>query len=625
MADERIAVRQEERLLRLTTWFGTIVLLVHAIMLGWIAAKNSPSPDELGHLACGIATWETGDFGPYSVNPPLVRCVAAIPVLFCRPQTEPIVDSPTSFDAAMRPEWNLGLEFLRANRDQAMFYFTLARWSCIPFALIGGYFVWRWARELYGHTAGLIALVLWCMEPNILTWGATMCPDLTATSLGLVAHYCFWRWLKKPGALETLVAGLLLGLTLLTKMTWIILYGLWPTMWLLWRIRCGVVGVSIRTQAVQLGGLLLIGTGILNLGYLYEGPFTRLGDFIFVSRTLAGHESVVEGGMGGNRFAKTWLNRLPVPLPRDYVRGIDLQKVDFEQGLPSYLFGEWRNEGWWYFYLVCAGLKVPLGTWILGFLAIVITVVPIICSHRGSTTPKPRIFYQHLDPDSYGSSRSEGRLRNELFLLAPAIIIFVFVSSQTGFSRHFRYVLPAFPFILIWVSKVGILITRETPKMASVILLALIWTVGSSLSIFPHSMSYFNELAGGPRNGHKYLLDSNLDWGQDLFYLRDWCLEHPEAQPLHVLFRMPADEYLFRIEYLSLETSSFDVRSPGDDMIPRDLSALTPGWYAVSVERIYSPDSRYRCFSQLRPVAMAGYSIHIYHVEANAVTSTRQE
>ncbi len=54
--------------------------------------------------------------------------------------------------------------------------------------------------------------------------------------------------------------------------------------------------------------------------------------------------------------------------------------------------------------------------------------------------------------------------------------------------------------------------------------------------IYPHSMSCFNELAGGPQNGDKYLLDSNLDWGQDVFYLKRWWEQHPEDAPLNTLF-----------------------------------------------------------------------------------------
>jgi hypothetical protein len=60
----------------------------------------------------------------------------------------------------------------------------------------------------------------------------------------------------------------------------------------------------------------------------------------------------------------------------------------------------------------------------------------------------------------------------------------------------------------------------------------LLWSIASSLGVYPHSLSYFNELVGGPANGHAHLLDSNIDWGQDLLLLKEWLDAHPEASPL---------------------------------------------------------------------------------------------
>src|SRR5205823_7999770 len=64
----------------------------------------------------------------------------------------------------------------------------------------------------------------------------------------------------------------------------------------------------------------------------------------------------------------------------------------------------------------------------------------------------------------------------------------------------------------------------------------LAWGAVSSLSVYPHSLAYFNEVAGGPENGHDHLVNSNIDWGQDLLYLKAWLDEHPEARPLGVAY-----------------------------------------------------------------------------------------
>jgi hypothetical protein len=58
----------------------------------------------------------------------------------------------------------------------------------------------------------------------------------------------------------------------------------------------------------------------------------------------------------------------------------------------------------------------------------------------------------------------------------------------------------------------------------------------SSLAVYPHSISYFNEIASGPRNGGKYLLDSNINWGQDLLNLKKWLKKDPETQNAEIAY-----------------------------------------------------------------------------------------
>ncbi len=242
---------------------------------------------------------------------------------------------------------------------------------------------------------------------------------------------------------------------------------------------------------------------------------------LFVSRVLAGPEA--EDGFGGNRFAGTWLAAVPVPLPQDYLLGIDTQRVDFERKPRSYLRGEWREEGgWWYYYLYALAIKVPLGTWVLVLLATLVTL-------RKST---PSCGW-----------------RDEMILLAPAVTILALVSLQTGFTHHLRYVLPVFPFVFIWLAKVAQPWVLKDVRIAVVVAASLVGSIGSSLWIYPHSLSYFNELVGGPARGYEHLHDSNLDWGQDLLYLKRWLEAHPEARPLHLAYYGVVDPAQAGIEY----------------------------------------------------------------------------
>ncbi|MFG0336263.1 MAG: hypothetical protein ACF8TS_23135, partial [Maioricimonas sp. JB049] len=181
---------------------------------------------------------------------------------------------------------------------------------------------------------------------------------------------------------------------------------------------------SLLTQFGQLTTALLLGLYVLNLGYAYDGTFTRLQDYTFVSTTFTGLE---EPGEPGNRFSESWPGHIPVPLPQQYLLGVDLQKKDFEDySQPSYLRGEWKEGGWWYYYLYGLAVKTPHGTQFILLLAIL------------------TLLLRRARP---GKTAAAGDL---LVLLTPAAAVLVLVSAQTEFNHHLRYVLPIYGFTFVF-------------------------------------------------------------------------------------------------------------------------------------------------------------------------------
>jgi 4-amino-4-deoxy-L-arabinose transferase-like glycosyltransferase len=428
-----------------------LLLLIHTGLLAYSAYVHSPTLNEPGHLVAGLSYWKFGRFDVYSVNPPLVRLVAALPVMAAGYNED---WSAFYSGPGARPEFDMGEDFVAANGERSFFLFMIARWACIPFSWVGAIVCYLWARDLYGQLAGLLACAIWCFEPNILAHAALITSDAAGTAVGLAACYTFWRWLKRPTWSQAALTGVILGLAELCKSTLIVFFPLWPLMWFVyrWTERRTMVAMDWAREAGMLALRMAIGIYVLNFGYAFEGSSTQLKDFQFVSNLFTGQAKNLPPSQGGasgrsrpqplapsppsnNRFANSWLGELPVPLPKNYVLGIDLQRKDFEDyERPSYLRGEWRDQGWWYYYLYAAAIKVPLGVWTLGILALVMRVI-------------------HLIPSSIEGGTGWGQLRDEFILLFPAIVIFALVSSQTGFNEHFRYVLPSFPYFFIWSSQ----------------------------------------------------------------------------------------------------------------------------------------------------------------------------
>lgn len=519
---------------RLATWAilkssrsrTIVVLLLLAVQSGLIAysaTRHSPTHLEPALLAAGVSHWETGRFELYRVNPPLVRMIAALPVIAagCKTDWHRYRDAPGS-----RSEFDVGEDFVNANGPASIRLFIYARWVCIPFALIGSYFAYLWSKELYGPNAGLLTLWLWVFEPNLLAHSELITSDSACTAFGVACGYWFYRWLKNPGWKHAGMAGLFLGLAQLSKLSWLFLFGLWPVLWLYWCYTSSLRPSTSpsRPSAVQMGLILVLALYVINLGYAFDGTGTRLKEFQFVSTTMTG-EAIA--GRPGNRFRGTVLGEIPVPFPKQFLLGFDSQKKDFEAYRPiSYLHGTWQHGGWWYYYIYGLLVKVPLGT--LGLLA--------WCGFR------------HWNPHG---DRFRTLAHRDYLILAPAACLFLMVSAQTEFNHHLRYVFPALGLMLVWAGQLAAM--TQTPdqqnhnathsaffylthRYANYTLGALILSVCSTirvLSVFPHHLAYFNEAAGGGRRGSDHISHSSLDWGQDSLLLHYWfvgyAVQHPDC------------------------------------------------------------------------------------------------
>jgi len=548
-----------------------LALTVHAGSLIYWASWHGPVSDEVGHMAAGLSHWRFARFELFAVNPPLVRLLATAPV-FLSPHHENW--RLYSQQIANRSEFNIGREFVSENPDTWLDLFFLARCMCIPFGTIAALLCFWWGRYLYGRLAGWIAMLLWCSSPTCMTYSAMMTPDAVATTIGVFAWWVVVQWLKSPTWGIAAIAGVFLGLAVLSKSTLAILVVILPVaavaVRLSRRIETPVSHRSICYQTICIGCISL---HVINTGYAFEGTFTRFGDFTFRSEALMSLQNVCGDGELGEL-----LRNVPVPLPKNMLLGIDHLKYEYEQRYWSYLRGEHKLGGWWYYYLYAYLVKTPIGA--LGLLLVAFV------------TFTWRIHCNELWLD-------------ELLLLAPAFAVFLVVSSQTGFNHHIRYVLPAFPSLCIFASRVAR--TGKAAKRLSriVCLFLTAWAVYSGLTIFPHSMSYFNELVGGPKNGWKHLSFSNIDWGQDMHFLRDWQRSHPQARPLYIRTKslISAEKYGILSDQFPIEEDSRKKPFPA-------------GWYVLGINELLTHNSDISGFLRLASDDQIGYSMNVYYLDS---------
>jgi hypothetical protein len=538
--------------------------------------------------------------------------------------------------AALRPEWQLGGRFMAINSSNYSRFITIARLPMLAVSAFGGWLVFRWASARFGTSAGLFGALIWCFSPFVLAHGHLVTPDVSSAVAMVAAAYVFRRYLVDPTLGMALAVGITLGVAQLTKFTNVLLYLALGVVWLWWFFNRGRQGISPlragrKMIVVHSVVAFVISILVLNAGYLFDGTCQPLGSYQFMSETLAGPWPVDQTTVcivpRGNRFVGTWLEHIPVPLPREYLSGIDLQKAELERGRLSYLAGELRHGGWWYYNVWAVAVKATV----------------------------PFLLLMALSTFAYLCCRGKRQaLWEDALLFVPPLLVAFVVSSQSGFSEHLRYLLPAMPFCCVWASRVvGVAAfwksTAGTPALRSTarvllrsgVLLLGMWHAAAALLVRPHYLSYFNELAGGPTNGSRFLAGSSIDWGQDLLHLKSWLDRHPRAGPVRVAYWGTIDPSVVGIDFQA--PVPYDEGEARLAPTPRAVvkeQLLLPGLYAVSVNYLvglpfqgFSGPGRpasysegvFTYFRRLTPIARAGYSIYIYHITLEDANRVRRE
>ena len=547
--------------------FGVLVAL-SATLSVLTAVQTTPHVDETAHLASGVLFWRTGDHFTYRVNPPLVRSIAALPHAgrFSFPLTGGVDRDP------YRTEFIAGAE-LAEQRGRLIFAdLLLSRLAVMPFGLMAIILTGIWGCQLAGRTTARLAMMMLAFNPMFLGWWGTITPDVPAASMGLLATYLCWLWLRSGCLRDAFSAGIALGFACLTKTVWMVLSPIWLCVIVILFASGKWSGRSAGRYFVQWFLVTVLGTAVLGGGYGFHGCSTRVAAVPLQSQFFNDARSFVVELVPA-------VSRLPVVLPVDFVIGMDVQKLDFEDGDVSYVGGEKRDRGVWWFYFYLWLVKMP---------------VPLLC-----------ILAAGLCQRLAGSHRYWLSEHGLLLTLTTLVIVFL-LCTQSGLSQHGRYSLLILPMVIVGLIPTMSLLS-ERWRLRRVV---EIWTIATALFAAPSLTSYYNLPSGGSKNGHRLLLGSDTDWGQEYLLLERWKEE-----------RIP-DETLWFLLHKSVRPENYDAQSRQIrhvKMESMDRIELPSGWYAVSVDVIHH-FPRWsivgEVFRARSPVHQIGNTIQIYYLPA---------
>jgi len=274
----------------------------------------------------------------------------------------------------------------------------------------------------------------------------------------------------------------------------------------------------------------------------------------------------------------------PLPLPAvTHLRIYLSLQEHYRLGHPAFLLGQNREHGWWYYFPLAFVLKTPLPTLLLLALAGARSQV----ARRTTASSCPTL---HL-------------------LLFPLLYAAAALFSTVDIG--YRHLLPILPFLFVFASRLAS--SPRSPSLLTRVLppLLLLWLAVSTLSISPNYLAFFNELAGGAAGGYRYLVDSNLDWGQNLWQLRAW-MEENGVERVYYAHYSPAEPQVYGIEA--------DFLPPDPRAVPFAPWHPAAGTYAIGatvLQGSYTPDvNTYAWFRSRQPTARLGHALFIYQVAA---------
>ncbi|MEW6556710.1 MAG: hypothetical protein AB1349_05070 [Elusimicrobiota bacterium] len=552
-----------------------LLLVILAVQVIFSSKQKCAYYDEPFQISAGLYHLKYNDYRIEVQNPPLLRIFSALPLLF----TDVTVKKEEKKEWISYEKYAFGKEFLYKNILSADTILFLARLQILALSIFLGIIVFLWSVTIFNDAkTGLLALSFYCFSPNILAFSGIAGTDLGVTFFIVLSLFLFRHYFYMPSPRKHCSHRLTqIKHQDTDKHRYLI------RVHHLFYLCSSVVNfiLSYRSKNVILTGI--------SVGLAFSSKFTAvllIPIFVFL---------VV---IKKNRI-KNLANIILIFIIASFVvavvyQGSITQFIDGlknvfgivgEKGALTFLHGKYSAVGFRNYYLVAFLIKSTIPV-------VVLIVISIL-------------LYKKIPADNF----------DKMFLLVPAVVFFV-AASYSKTQIGLRYILPVYPLFFIYFSGL-IKIKNNFLLLASCFL--LLFHIYSSVKTYPHYLAYFNEFIGGSKNGYKYLVDSNLDWGQDLKLLKKY-LDGKNVNLIECYFGQGDTKYEgIKSQHILTSVCSDNVDYTKKDR--RDLLAISATYF----QGIYIGDIH--VFDWLKggggrwakdPIANIGYSMLVYDITDDA-------
>ena len=585
---------------KLALILATALLALYWWMATSVSDTITTTGDEIAHLTAGYSYWKTDDYRLQPENGNLPQRWAAIPLLHRKDITFPTLDQKAWIISDV---WDMGFQwFFECGNDLASMLREGRRMIAL-FGVATGFLVFFWARRLHGEKGAVLGVFLFAFCPTMLANGALVTSDITATCMFVAAVTAFWAMAHRLSPWRIVVFGLMLGLLCVAKFSAPVVAPICALLWLVriagsetleasWPFGTVVTGRARVAMALVAGTLAacVLEIVVIWASYGFKYPMFRHFEPNRV-RSLVGWDVLED--QGGPTVTALRFAREHHLLPESYIYGF-AHSYRFSHYRKSFLNGEYKSTGWVSFFPYTTAVKTPLALFGLIALAVLYSL----------------------------SQRTGEERRRRLYEWSPLLILAAVYSAfmlSSGLNIGHRHIMPVYPVLFVLAAGAAAWIGRP-PRWATALVAALaVWFAGESIWIRPHYLAYFNEIVG-PTNAWKHIVDSSLDWGQDLPSVKAWLDEHPEKGPVLISYFGSGDIDYYGIKATRVGDINFDVRSRPAPQV------LTGGLWIISVTQFQQVYTEARGpWDMAKEVRYHQMLDHVYKTETSHGHLTYQE
>lgn len=586
---------------------GLVVLsaLVLMIVSVW---DDAPIVDEIPHIGAGYSYVAKGDHRLNPEHPPLAKDLAGLGVFLTSP-TENAFKTRFWLED-INGQWEFGRYLIFSSGSNTEQLIKYAKLPMLLFFIALAAIIYVWALKLYGPSAALIATFLFSFSPTIMAHSRFVTTDIPALFGVMLGSFFFIKYLKNPSFKNLFLAGVMFGIAQLTKYSLFLLGPFFILLALIFGFfhpfKAGLTARLSRGINFGLSTVVLIIIGFVVIIWPYY-LFHVINEPAEVQR----HQTeTILSSFGRRELADPVIYFSDKPVIRGMAQyGLGLLMVVQRSvgGNDTYFMGNFSNQAWKSYFPIVYFLKEPLPFWLL--------LVGVW------------IFYSTIwkKTESFEIKKIWNKIAGWIqeYFVEFSMLLWIFIYWYTSINANLnigvRHLMPTYGFVFILLAGRLVAIAKkfEAKKhfsiYAATITVLFGWYFIENLKVFPYYLTYFNQIAGGPSGGYRYVVDSNVDWGQDLKRLADWVDENGIKKIHFDYFGWSDQEYYLKEKLVWIGSQRYRSKK-------EFLSENPQGGYIAVSASFYmglslKPGFDYLWLPLDERVATIGNSIFVWHIQ----------